>query len=295
MGIYDEPYDITYLHDREDKGSSKDDDQGFIPQFLRKRSFVLAACVVVLFLGTGLLVISLQNSQDSRTKANEIENQKEVSLNATVICDKTTDSDKCTLSAITDDGKKYSIDESGSKSSGLKEGEKVNIEGIVQNTGGTQTLIVKKTTPITIPFYKTPTPPTDPNLTPTPTVIQGDPIAPTPTPQVLKNNTPTSGADYQTITYVIQNKDSLNGQTINVQGYLVGGYIGVPGCTFEPNCNHSQFILSDFNSPNRDTSFDILYIGGTDDKEGEYEAGQNFYSTVKVISEGDTVYIEKIN
>lgn len=295
MGLYDEPYDITYLHDREQKSDKKEANPNKLQNLLRKKSSIAAIGIVVLFLGTGLLVLNLRDSQDIRSKASENE-IAEVTTEGTVVCGEKTDTDQCSeLTLITDNGEEYSLDSSASgQTSGLKEGEKVKIEGSIQTTGSTIPLItVKKVTPITIPFFKTPTPSPNPNWTPTPTVTQEDLVAPTPTPQVLKNNTPSPNTEYLTVTFIIQNKNTLSGQNINVKGFLVGGYVGVPGCSFEPKCNHSQFILSDFNSPNRDTALDILYIGGADDKEGEFAPGQDFYSGAKVVLENETVYLEK--
>lgn len=297
MGLYDEPHDIRYLHDSGLGKKSQKDGDGFLRSLLRKKQLVAGAAVLTILVGTSLVVLNMQSSKDQRAKAiEELEGEKtEGKIQGTVVCDKQSDS-SCTLAVVTDDGEKYIVNESLKDASSLNEGDKVVVEGTLIKSPENSTIVVKDFSTSGLPQYKTPTPVTNQSATnPQISVSQDDLPEATPTPAGLKNNTPTSGTDYLTISYVIQNKEQLAGQNVSVKGYLVGGYIGIPGCDFEPNCNHSKFILSDFNSANRDTNFDVLYVGGTDDKEGDYQPGQDFYSGVKVVLDGETLYLEKTN
>lgn len=297
MGLYDEPHDIRYLHDSGLGKKSQKEGGGFLKSLLRKKQLVTGIVVLGILVGTSLVVLNMQSSQDQRAKAvDEIVGEKtEGKIQGTVVCDNQKDS-ACALAVVTDDGEKYIVNESLKDASSLKEGDKVVLEGTLIKSAENSTIVVKDFSTGNLPLYKTPTPITNQTANnPQVSVSQDNLPEVTPTPAGLKNNTPTSGTEYLTISYVIQNKEQLAGQNVSIKGYLVGGYIGIPGCDFEPNCNHSQFILSDFNSANRDTDFDVLYVGGTDDKEGDYQPGQDFYSGVKVVLNGETLFLEKIN
>lgn len=303
MAIYDEVHDIRYLHD--DK-APHDHEPTKLPDFRKflkyKRLGTLLGMLVV-FGGVGILIYNISQPQDTRSRASESETGSDVIVRGTVTC-VDSDTDGCDLAIITDEGDTVELEKTTTQnpSSSLKEGEYVVVKGTVvsdQNVIG-----LKSTKKITIENLqslgsaKTPTPtktPTASNGNPTPTVNNTPLITPTPTPQELKNNTPESGIEYVTATYVVDNKDTLNGQTVHVRSFLVGGYIGVPGCNFETECNESHFLLNDTNSQGRDTTLDLMVIGGTSDKEGDYAPGQEFFTTGKVYIVDNIAYLEKIN
>lgn len=130
---------------------------------------------------------------------------------------------------------------------------------------------------ITLPVLLTPA--LNPSQTPTsiPTVI------PTPTDAPPGN-----------IEYIIDNKNNLNNQIIDVSGYLVGGNFGGEACDFLEICNNSVFIVSDDSSVNRDTSKDVIVKAATTEKEEDYALSQPIFFKAKVTIENNAVVLEKI-
>lgn len=302
MGIYDDVHDIRYLHD--DK-APHDHEPTKLPDLRNILKYKRIGAIFGMFIlvgGMGLLIFNISNPQETRSRASETSTETEVMVRGTVTCVKSENED-CNLAIVTDDGDTIEVDKTTiDTTKSLNEGDYVTVSGKITTT---QSLIPSNSSKkITIENLqslgtaKTPTPTKSQTVTnnvPVPTVDNTPLVTPTPTPQELKNNDPLPGIEYVTATYVVQNKSTLNGQTVNVQSFLVGGYIGVPGCDFEENCNVSHFLLNDFNAQERDTTLDLQVIGGTTDKEGDYAPGQEFFTTGKVHLDGESVYLEKIN
>lgn len=300
MGIYDEIHDIRYLHD---ENAPRDHEPKKLPDLSNILKYKRLGSVLGLFIvlvGTGILIFNINQPQDTRSRASSENSDEEVIVRGAVTCTQK-DDNTCDLKIVTDEGDEIDIDEtteSGEKAE-INEGEYVVVSGKI--TANPEIPTAKKITIKNLQSLgsvKQPTPTQSKQVRsndPSPTVNDTPLPTPTPTPQVLKNNTPEPGVSYVTATYVIENKNTLQGKNVSVQSFLVDGYIGKPGCDFEPNCDVSHFILNDNNNPERNTNFDLEIIGGTTDKEGDYSPGQQFYTTGKVILSEDVLYLEKIN
>jgi len=294
----EEPHDIRYLHD--DGLIKKPQKKTSRFRFFFSKQAVLIEFIIVIFLVSGITIfLSLTKEQDKASIPTQSESD---TVEGTVQCNDQPNSQEsgCELEVITENNKIYTIEGSATEKtvSELKPGQKVTIVGTIKTLGSELSNTPKEIITVDKVFIQkksTPTPKQTVHQTdPTPTVSDQQLVVPTPTPQTLKNNTPEPGVEYLTVTYIIDNKDNLANQNVYVQAYLVSGFIGIPGCTSESNCDRSNFILSDFNSPNRDTSYDILLLGGSTDKEGDYAPGQDFFAQAKVITQNESVYLEKI-
>lgn len=302
MGIYDEVHDIRYLHD--DNAPRDHEPKKFpaLSNLLKYKRLGSFLTVILILVGASILVYNMSQPQDIRSRASEDGNPNdEVIVRGAVTCVQNKDS-SCDLKIVTDEGDEVDIDEKteSGENANLKEGDYVVVSGKIKANPALPT--AKKITISNLQSLgsaKTPIPTQQPaptsNDQPTPTVNDTPLITPTPTPQTLKNNTPEPGVTYVTATFVVDNKNTLNGQNVSVRSFLVGGYIGTPGCDFEENCNESHFILNDNNVSGRDTDYDLLVIGGTTDQEGDYSPGQEFYTTGKVNIVNNTVLLQKIN
>lgn len=185
--------------------------------------------------------------------------------------------------------------------------------GPIQNTRNTSRGIQKKAKPSE--KLQTPTvttqlfPHTAQNTTlllyPTPTTtyaqlfIVPSPIptvTPTPTVTLLPSLTPTPTiTDPPNIQEIVDNKDTLNGSTVEVVGYLINGNVGAEACLYMFLCEYSTLVVNQEPGFDRDVSYDVTAKISTTESESDYVTGQKIKFTANVIVDAfGNVTLEKI-
>jgi hypothetical protein len=114
-----------------------------------------------------------------------------------------------------------------------------------------------------------------PTVTPT--------FSPTPTPW-----------DPPNIIDIINNKDDLEGDNVEVIGYLINGNIGEEACTYMQQCDYSTIIVNQTPGIIRDFQYDVTAKMSISEKETDYVIGQKVKFTAKVLLENNEVILEKI-
>lgn len=121
-------------------------------------------------------------------------------------------------------------------------------------------------------------------------------VTPTPTVTLLPSLTPTPTiSDPPNIQEIVDNKDTLNGSTVEVVGYLINGNVGAEACLYMFLCEYSTLVVNQEPGFDRDVSYDVTAKISTTESESDYTTGQKIKFTATVIAdEFGTVTLEKI-
>jgi hypothetical protein len=128
---------------------------------------------------------------------------------------------------------------------------------------------------------------TQPNISPTKVFVQGKLNTPTPQP-------PTPTHEPGNVGTIVENQEQLNGQVIEVRGYLVHATVGQEACTYLGLCDYSTFVVADTTSLNRDTEKDVTVIANKNEKEENYVNGDWLEFQARVVSNNGIVTLEKV-
>lgn len=116
------------------------------------------------------------------------------------------------------------------------------------------------------------------SATPTPEILY-----PTPTPQPPGN-----------VSEIVQNSSNLEGQIVQVNGYLVNGNIGQEACIYLGLCEYSTLVIADTVSNDRDQQYDTSVRIRITEKEEDYTEGEPVNIQAKVLIINGEVVLEKV-
>lgn len=143
---------------------------------------------------------------------------------------------------------------------------------VSQNSNSTSSISPTGGIPAVLANKPTSTPAITPTLTPRPT--------PTPAPT--------------NISQTVNNGESLNGKTVTISGFIVGGAIGHEACIYLGLCDHSEITVNDDASFSRDTKYDTIVIMSAAEKESDYSIGQEIIFSAIVVDANGVVTLEKV-